>query len=728
MSMSNNLNSGSGSVENLYYSQQNMDNIYKTVAEDVLRRTNKDISNNSAYRTTFNSMAKIVLDKCPPNERNLSTINTKLSDKSVSYFHGKIFEKNLNKGQFQQQNGSGISTNTSTQHGFTMIKENEDIKPQYNDLLFQRGNSMSGNTNTYMPQPNIKSAEFVQNENFVKLQDSTTNSSNSTYEGHFKRAADTNKMNNSSVNNIDFTVKPFNLSEDMTESLFGAEGADTPLYKNIENLQKMDGTNPMTILEDYQRQRQAQSQNYINLEKRQNITALRTQPINENDNANRAVFNRNTSSVQNKLDQTQVDPMKLYNFGNDLVEKYAENIEKRIVNDNSAQPQYRLSPNELENTQADMIKFQRETQPKYIEKVHYININSVDRLWEKEAESRYKFQVKFNQNSTFTGAGISQLYRNIVSVELVSAIMPMDSTIIPFDTRLYCGIMKYPYLLLRIDELDNVFKGTNNWADKAFSTLLFDKVYYTNILSSDYTASTSSTVTSTPKTAFATEYIRGFMKFNPAYFEKKKFYNNPLASLNRMTITITDPRGNFINAQDDVLVIQNIAYTANVATVPNLDLVPSFAFPYSTQGLFKMIKITTTTYFSNRLFRIGDRILIREFATDITLGAINNSRFNSFINREEGHTIINLDVETNTAANTSNKGFLNALYISPPGSMDTTTNQTVDMATYYDNTTLNFTGATYGTLINIDLQSHLLFRIVTRDPDTASSLQSINVY
>ena len=292
----------------------------------------------------------------------------------------------------------------------------------------------------------------------------------------------------------------------------------------------------------------------------------------------------------------------------------------------------------------------------------------MDRQWEADAESRFKFRVKFNQHNTFTGAGISQMYKNVVSVELVSAILPMDSSIIPFDTRLYNGLMKYPYLLLRIDELDSVFRGTNSWADRAFSTLLFDKVFFSSILSNEYiSGSTTSIVNSIPKQGFTSEYNRGFLKYNPAYFEKKKFYNNPLASLNRMTISITDPRGNFINTENDVLNINNFSFTVTLNNIANtLELDASNAYPYSTQSNFKMIEIETTTFFSNRLFRIGDRVLIRNYATDVTLGG-NNAIFNTFINRPEGHTIINLELEdngnTNTNSNNTNNGTINNNYI-----------------------------------------------------------------
>ena len=446
--------------------------------------------------------------------------------------------------------------------------------------------------------------------------------------------------------------------------------------------------------------------------------------INANDNRTNAIT---------KIDQTQVDPMELYNLGNDLANKYTEKMEKRIVNSNNVQPNNLALSEDIEKKQGKLIKAQREAQPKYIEKVHYININSVDRNWAANTkETRYNFQVKFNQSSEYTGgASISQMYRNIISVELVSAVMPMDAYVDAFDTRIYMGLSRYPYLLLRIDELDNVFKGTNNWVDKAFSTMIFDKVFYTNTLSSEYISdTTNSIVQSTPKQGFSSEYLRGFMKYNPAYFEKKKFYNNPLANLSRMTIDITDPRGNFVNTQNDVLSISNIQYTANLSaiTANSTELLPTFGWPYSTQASYKYVQLTTSTYFSNRLFRIGDRILIDNLSFNSNSSGVNDSNFKEFINREQGHIIINLDVETNGAANTYNRGFVSNIYISPPGVMDNI-NHTVSSSTYYDNTTIDFENVkTFGSLIDVDLQTQLLFRIVTRDPDTSGTLNPINVY
>jgi len=738
------------SIDKLYYSQNNLDNTYKQVAEEISRRTNKDISQNSSYKKSFQAMSKMVYDKCPPQERNLQSINTKLVEKSVIFFHSKMFEKNVNMLTEKQENQSIRNTimnqtaSTSVnQKGFSMMKDNDDMKGKYEELMAKRDaitNSIgSGNPNDYLP-PTIKSNNYVKNEVFVKGDSNINN--NTSYDNQFLRVADESPLNKSTLQtssqmnkqNMDFSINSFNLNEDLTNSLVGAENADSPLYQNIENLQRMDGTNPMSMLEDYQRQRNQQVQSYTELEKRQNITSMQSKGSSMQNMSNMGglldnhniIHERNNSDLQTKIDQTQVDPIQLLNFGKKLTDNYMERIEERIVNSNLAQPNADI-PIDLAKMQADLIKLQRDSQPKYIEKVHYINVNSLDRLWENSAESRFSFKVQFNQGSGFDGAAISQLYRNIVSVELVSAILPMDTTINTFDTRIYGGIMKFPYLLLRIDELDSVFRGTNTWADRAFSTLLFDKVFYTNTLSSDYISGTStsnSVVNSTPKTSFYPEYLRGFMKFNPAYFEKKKFYNNPLASLNRMTISITDPRGNFINNQSDVLSLSNISFTSNLSTLTSgLEITASLAFPYVNQSNYKMIKVTSSTTFSNRLFRVGDRVLFRDFASNVSL-ATNNSSFNSFITSTEGHIIVNLDLEDNTASG-GNKSFLTNLYISPPGQYNSTSNT---VSGYYDNTTLDFTGATFGSLINMDLQSHLLFRIVTRDPDTSGVMKPINVY
>lgn len=731
---------GSNGIDTLYYSQSNLDNTYSQVAEEILRRTNKDIARNNSYRTSFNKMAPLVFNKIPVQERNLAKCNTLLKDKATTFFHTKIFEKKMGPlaaTQASLQSNQQV-TQQATQNinnlGFSTMPDNNDLDARMKEMIANRqtlgsgaGIVGDGNPLSYSPAPVLKPQQVI---------DPPITSSHAQ---QLRRVGDTmtapTNQPTLARENIDFTIKPFNLGEDLTDSLFSNESQDSPLYQNLEHLQQMEGVNPMNALEDYTRRRNQQVNQYMATETRQNITAMTTPPITMQTTLNRNNIIEPTNlphpartAARTNLDQTAVDPMDLMAEGNNYTQRYIARMEERIVNDNNVQT---INPADLQANQDKLVNFQRETQPKYIEKVHYININSVDRDWaDNTSETRYNFQVKFNQNSEYSGsATISQMYRNIVSVELVSAVMPMDAYIDPFDTRIYMGLSRYPYLLLRIEELDNVFKGTNNWVDKAFSTMIFDKVFFTNTLSSDYISGTgTSIVQSTPKQGFAGEYLRGFMKYNPAYFEKKKFYNNPLANLTRMSIDITDPRGNFVNVQRDVLDISAIAYTGNVAAVTGTELVPTYAWPWSTQGSYSYIKLTTTTYFSNRLFRIGDRLIIKNFEFATGHSGVNDNAFQAFINRPEGHVIINLDVETNGAANTNNRGFINHIFIAPPGELDSV-NQTVKSGTYYDSSTLDLGNVSnWGRLIDVDLQTQLLFRIVSRDPDTSGTLQPINVY
>ena len=68
------------------------------------------------------------------------------------------------------------------------------------------------------------------------------------------------------------------------------------------------------------------------------------------------------------------------------------------------------------------------------------------------------------------------------------------------------------------------------------------------------------------------------------------------------------------------------------------------------------------------------------------------------------------------------KGLL-MLYISPPGTIDTANGNL--LAASYHETVGNITAG--GKLINESLQTHLLFKVVTRDTDTEEIVRPLNV-
>lgn len=708
----------------LFLSSNNLKENFQTVADEILKTTGYNISKHSSLERKFNSMATIIINKTPEEERTLGILNNKLQLNSVTYFK-KVIHKN-SKGRKNNINtplpnledlNSQLGLNNQNNLPGTGLVENKlnssdsgNINQQMNQLMDQRrtlNDNQLGSTDAYMPRPMNPSNEYASDDQRSKELEEMYQSQS-------------NNINVTELNkgtNAEYNIQPFTLSNDMFNNLNFDDEKDLPLYQNISTLQETETSNPMELMNLAEQSRKQEINNYKNIEMRQNNLASNIINQGERD----IVLERNNTDATTKIDQTLVEPKLLHQKNEAWQNKMLNHIDNTMVNNNIVSNLDKTLDTLLQNK---LVKLQREAQPEYQDRISYISVNSLDRKWESDTtESRYNFQVKFNPSSDFTGAGINSSYKNVVSVELVSSILPVDTHIEPFDTRIYLNIMKYPYLLLSIEELDGVFSGTNISNDKAFATLVFDKFHNSEILSSDLISSNVSV--STGKTSFTNEFKRGFIRYNPAYFEKKRYYNAPLASLNKLSISLTDPRGNRFNTLSDTNTINDLVFSDDLDTIAStLELTASNGFPNTSSGSHKMIKITSTKHFSNRMFRIGDRILIKNYTISGSGG--NNSKFMNFINRDEGHIIINLEQERADKLST-NKGQINILYISPPGDLDSD-KEALDTNTYYDSgvDTSSYTGDS-ASLINMDLQSHFLFRIVTREANVSNVTKPINV-
>ena len=379
----------------------------------------------------------------------------------------------------------------------------------------------------------------------------------------------------------------------------------------------------------------------------------------------------------------------------------------------------------------------RDSKREYHDVANYFVVSSEDRKWENNAENRYNFLINFRPSDTQTGVGIDQLYRNVISVEVIKVIFPHDRLAVPFDNRIYLDLQSYPFLVMDIDELDGVFKGSNNTVNEAFALLLFDKAYDSEVLTSDqiYNCLTRPSPEDKIYKRFDRQFKRGFMSFCPFLFEKKKYPNTPLASLNRMTIKFYRPDGQIISSDQDHLEIQNITtMTLDVEEQP-WDLLKTTGFPRSLTG--KYIEITTKTYFSNRIFRVGDLIKIKNYKLNSSVTSNEKHWFAEFINRPQGHIIINLENEVSKITDTGNEneGYINKLYIAPAGEIDKKTG-TLDPTTYHDTAAGpddmyliddDETKPSYGQLINSSMQVHITFKIVTREDKTTAVIKPVNV-
>ena len=701
------------SVKEHFFSDRNLQFTYESVRQELNHKHDYDINSSPKLRQGFKQIAEAVYTQTNSADRSLTSLNDNLTTKSIAYFGKVIDTKKGRKTNISgnQINGIEIARGTSTRDtfnselGMSVMNNNSDVSSNLEKLRLDRDNSvaqmpqqnMNTNMNTNMESRYIST--MAQRQDQIQQEEvghKTGRQMAELYEGNSNPdyPFDTQPMGQPEV-----SVLPMLYSSDFLDD------SNNVMYNNTDQLKARDGMNPMDLLGKYQQSRDMESEQVAKL--------MNQRPMDN------LAEKRNKQLVDSRVDIVSADPRKLMFQEQDITERVINNMTASTVgdNDNLATPNRKSANERAMNT---MVNYQIANEPKYIDKVHYININSIDRNWISQQESRYQYKVNFDQSETQSGAGIASLMRNILSVELVNAMLPLDNTPVLFDNRIYLSTHRNPYLLLHVDELDGVFRSTHNASDKVFSQMIFDKEYSSSALSSDYVASDVVSAV----TRYSPQFNRGYLRYIPAFFEKKTNYNNPMASLNRMTIRITDLYGNLINTESDVLEISTIVGE----DVANQELVGTIGFPgynVATAGFItQYIKITTTKYFSNRLFRIGDCIQFSGIITD-------NGNMTDFINRDAGHIIINLVAEA--TGPTDNKGYINVIYIAPLGNLNSD-NQTLDYSTYIDPNVAytSFNSISTGTsikgyLINKFLQTNLMMKIITRDVDTENIIKSLNV-
>ena len=74
------------SARELFLSPKNLEENFNNVSDELLKSTGYNISNQVNLRTTFNSMAEIVIRKTDERDHNLAKLNSILVDKCSSYF------------------------------------------------------------------------------------------------------------------------------------------------------------------------------------------------------------------------------------------------------------------------------------------------------------------------------------------------------------------------------------------------------------------------------------------------------------------------------------------------------------------------------------------------------------------------------------------------------------------------------------------------------------------
>lgn len=369
-------------------------------------------------------------------------------------------------------------------------------------------------------------------------------------------------------------------------------------------------------------------------------------------------------------------------------------------------------------------------------------IYSADRDWlRNNSENRYSFTVHFdpaangqNFNPTLSA---QQKFRNIVRIELVKCIMPgesLDVTINKTDqnptpnTNYFNSILNFPYITVRIPELDNNNYGTDNFLDRSFGVLQYDAKWISD--------------------ATQEECTQGYIAMIPKFLKcQKDFYPTPLSTLQKMTIDLLRPNGELISKSPDTFDIAGIIapgatvyggnYPFNVVLSGNYAISGPSSVGISPANYF----IVTNKYFSRFEICKGDRIQISGYT--YSGDVLNNTTYGSalrefgqWINKPNGHIVLGV-AYTNTTTSIidgfNDVGYANVIIIQAKYQDPSTGSVLID--SFGQNTDFPDALNTFGValqspcrLIDLNKQLSLVFRVITREFDAQPQIRPDNNY
>ena len=377
---------------------------------------------------------------------------------------------------------------------------------------------------------------------------------------------------------------------------------------------------------------------------------------------------------------------------------------------------------------------------------------SADRDWlRNNKENRYQFTVQFdpaaNGQSFGPNLAAQHRFRNIVRIELVKAILPGENLDVTVQrtrganttsTGIQNNLLSFPYVTVRVAELENNNYGTDQHLDRSFGVLQYDAQWLSD-------ATTQGACS------------KGFLAMIPKFLKcQREYYPTPLSTLQKMTIEICRPNGQLVSTSSDTFDVGGIigSQTGEImgAVFPFTNTIKFSESPLTYNVMMPIVNgspanfyVNTTKYFSKFEMCAGDRIQISGYAysedalADPTYGGALRT-FSQWINRPEGHVVLDaaysigfdLSSGTTNMRNGFNEvGYANFLVI-PARYKDPSTGSTeLDPFAADFGATLNAFGVALQSpirLINLNKQTSLVFRIITREMDALPQLRPDNNY
>lgn len=382
----------------------------------------------------------------------------------------------------------------------------------------------------------------------------------------------------------------------------------------------------------------------------------------------------------------------------------------------------------------------------YKENEYNLFIWSADRDWlndirnNNDVQNRYNFQVNFDPANNRAGQlfgvnpAASIKFKNITRIEFVKAIMPVEGvnnlirkTAQPigaaFDASLNTNILSFPYLNVYVKEIDTNSYGTDFHFERAFATLQYDANWI-----SDNAVTTKG----------------GYLAMIPKFLKCQKVYHpTPLATLQKMTIRIERPNGDLVSDVPDTFDVSGFIFSSNLSNCPagGANIINTKYGDIS--GYYIWVEVSK--YFSRFSVNTGDWVRFRgltfpssSFTTGGQPGAI--ADFKQWIEGQD-HLVVGTAWNNKKPGGTTfytdggNTLGYSKYIIIQSRYPDPTTGQiqpTVwgGLSAANNTTFINaFCGVnlTAGKFINLSHQTHMVFRVITRDMDATSRLRPDNL-
>ena len=489
------------------------------------------------------------------------------------------------------------------------------------------------------------------------------------------------------------------------------------------------------------------------------------------------------SLFDNMAQQLTPEHMEKMLNGLNMANDYSEdNQENENEENQETQPEEQYNVNDFDiDSESDISDLSAHEMEKVIIKDINVLVSSLDRDWfNRDDETIYNFEVKLGSSGSNDSTSsenflmVNYKFKNVVSVGLERLILDNRKFNIEY-TDVNRDFADYPYLSVSVDNLDSLVYGTNETSSKAIGIMV-------------------------AKTPIMVSSLGGcsHYEFTNIISNPKQFYNNPLASLNKLNINIKNPTGQAPNKIKDVLTVSKFGYhiplktytvtitstgtndtyqvTGSATSAINLNITGTSGIDIDTGVKIKFndttgyavgdklvfsilgdkilnnvatyintnnktitvdntsdvitkefITIQTSTYFYEEEFKEGDIIQFKNFDFTVDNSTKNASQFKEFINRKEGHRIIN------TANSDLDSSKLhNFIRIAVPQEIDRTTDGLKQYPSWYNDGTnddfessttdfkqdnVTITSAT-GKLINLSNQTNLLFKVKIMDKES----------